>query len=53
MGLFQNFIRNAVVSALGAKLARRSPIVGALVALLLLALSPKRQQAEARRTRDG
>ena len=35
MGLFQNIIRNAVVSALGAKLARRSPIVGALVALLL------------------
>jgi uncharacterized protein YidB (DUF937 family) len=36
VGLFQNFIRNAVVTALGAKLARgRSPIVGALVALLL------------------
>jgi uncharacterized protein YidB (DUF937 family) len=35
VGVFQSFIRNAVVSALGAKLARRSPIVGALVALLL------------------
>ena len=36
MGFLQNVIRNVAVTALGAKLARgRSPIVGALIALLL------------------
>jgi uncharacterized protein YidB (DUF937 family) len=36
VGLLQNVIRSAVISALGANLARgRSPIVGALIALLL------------------
>ena len=36
MGLLQSAIRTAVVSALGAKMARgRSPIVGALIALLV------------------
>jgi uncharacterized protein YidB (DUF937 family) len=36
VGFLQNVIRTAVISALGAKLARgRSPIVGALIALLL------------------
>jgi len=35
MGLLNNVIRTAVISALGAKLAKgRSPIVGALIALL-------------------
>ncbi len=36
MGLLQTVIRNAVITGLGAKLARdRSPVVGALIALLL------------------
>ena len=36
MGLLKNVIRTAVISALGAKMARgRSPIVGALIALLV------------------
>lgn len=36
MGILQNVIRTAVISTLGAKMARgRSPIVGALIALLV------------------
>ena len=46
MGVFQNFIRNAVISAVGAKLARRSPIVGALVALLLSRALAKKTEEE-------
>ena len=44
MGLLQNAIRTAVISALGAKLARgRSPIVGALIALLLARVLAKKK----------
>jgi uncharacterized protein YidB (DUF937 family) len=46
MGLFHNFIRNAVISAVGAKLARRSPIIGALVALLLSRALAKKTEEE-------
>ena len=36
VGFLQNAIRSAVISAIGAKMARgRSPIVGALITLLL------------------
>ena len=57
MGLLQNVIRTAVVSALGAKLARgRSPIVGALIALLLsraLANKTDEKKPDVPGTEDG
>ena len=50
MGLLNNVIRTAVISALGAKLAKgRSPIVGALIALLatrMLSKADDSKQAE-------
>jgi uncharacterized protein YidB (DUF937 family) len=56
VGVFQNFIRNAVISAVGAKLARRSPIIGALVALLLsraLARKTEEEKPEVPGTEEG
>jgi uncharacterized protein YidB (DUF937 family) len=57
VGLLQNVIRTAVVSALGAKLARgRSPIVGALIALLLsraLANKTDEKKPDVPGTEDG
>jgi uncharacterized protein YidB (DUF937 family) len=49
MGLLSNVIRTAVVSALGAKLARgRSPIVAALMMLLVSKALGKRSEEEKR-----
>jgi uncharacterized protein YidB (DUF937 family) len=46
VGVLQTVIRNAVITALGAKLARgRSPIVGALIALLLSRALAKKSDA--------
>jgi uncharacterized protein YidB (DUF937 family) len=57
MGLLQNVIRKAVITALGAKLARgRSPIVGALIALLLsraLAKKADQKKPDVPGTEDG
>ena len=57
MSVFQTVIRNVVISALGAKLARgRSPIVGALIALLLsraLAKKSDENKPEVPGTEDG
>jgi uncharacterized protein YidB (DUF937 family) len=57
VGLLQNVIRTAVVSALGAKLGRgRSPIVGALIALLLsraLANKTDEKKPDVPGTEDG
>jgi uncharacterized protein YidB (DUF937 family) len=57
VGFLQNVIRTAVISALGAKLARgRSPIVGALIALLLsraLADKTDEKKANVPGTEDG
>ena len=45
MGFLRSAIRNAVISAVGAKLARgRSPIVGALIALLVSRALAKRDE---------
>jgi uncharacterized protein YidB (DUF937 family) len=57
VGFLQNVIRNVVVTALGAKLARgRSPIVGALIALLLsraLASKANDKKPDVPGTEDG
>lgn len=57
MGFLQNVIRNVIVTALGAKLARgRSPIVGALIALLLsraLASKTDEKKPDVPGTEDG
>jgi uncharacterized protein YidB (DUF937 family) len=57
VGLLQNVIRNAVISVVGAKLARgRSPIVGALIALLLsraLAKKTDEKKPDVPGTEDG
>ena len=48
MGMLNNVIRTAVVSALGAKLAKgRSPIVAALIALLATRMLSKGEDAKA------
>jgi uncharacterized protein YidB (DUF937 family) len=57
VGFVQNAIRTAVISALGAKMARgRSPIVGALIALLVSRAFAKRsgeEKPEVAGTEDG
>jgi uncharacterized protein YidB (DUF937 family) len=57
VGILTSAIRTAVISALGAKLARgRSPIVGALIALLLsraLAKKNDEEKPEVAGTEDG
>ncbi len=57
MGILTSAIRTAVISALGAKLARgRSPIVGALIALLLsraLAKKTDEEKPDVPGTEDG
>ena len=57
MGALQNIIRTAVISALGAKLTRgRSPIIGALIALLLsraLANKTNEEKPDVPGTEDG
>jgi uncharacterized protein YidB (DUF937 family) len=57
LGFLHNIIRNVVVTALGAKLARgRSPIVGALIALLLsraLAGKTNEKKPDVPGTEDG
>jgi uncharacterized protein YidB (DUF937 family) len=57
VGFLQNVIRNVVVTALGAKLARgRSPIVGAVMALLLsraLASKTNEKKPDVPGTEDG
>ena len=57
MGLLQTVIRNAVITGLGAKLARdRSPVVGALIALLLsraLAKKTDEKKPDVPGTEDG
>ena len=57
MGLLQNVIRNAAISALGAKLGKgRSPIAGALIALLLsraLANKTGEEKPDVPGTNDG
>ena len=57
MGLLQNVIRNVVITGLGAKLARgRSPVVGALIALLLsraLAKKTDEKKPDVPGTEDG
>lgn len=48
MGMLNNVIRTAVISALGAKLAKgRSPIVAALIALLATRMLSKGEDAKA------
>jgi uncharacterized protein YidB (DUF937 family) len=57
VGFLQNVIRNVVVTALGAKLARgRSPILGAVIALLLsraLASKANEKKPDVPGTEDG
>ena len=57
MGVLQNVIRTAVISVLGAKMARgRSPIVGALIALLVsraLAKNSNEKKPEVPGTEEG
>ena len=57
MGLLQNVIRTVIITALGAKLAwGRSPIVGALIALLLsraLAKKTDEKKPDVPGTEDG
>jgi len=57
VGLLQNVIRNVVITGLGAKLARgRSPVVGALIALLLsraLAKKTDEKKPDVPGTEDG
>ena len=57
MGVLQNVIRTAVISALGAKMARgRSPIVAALLALLVsraLAKNSDEKKPEIPGTEEG
>jgi len=57
VGFLQNVIRNVVITGLGAKLARgRSPVVGALIALLLsraLAKKTDEKKPDVPGTEDG
>jgi uncharacterized protein YidB (DUF937 family) len=53
MGLLSNVIRTAVISALGAKLAKgRSPIVGALIALLATRMLSKTDDSKQLKSAD-
>ena len=54
MGLLNNVIRTAVISALGAKLAKgRSPIVGALIALLATRMLSKADDSKQEKAEDS
>lgn len=54
MGLLNNVIRTAVISALGAKLAKgRSPIVGALIALLATRMLSKTDDSKQDKADDS